>query len=155
MNKRYYLVILLLVNLFACQNVNAPDHHKFFNKILGEWTLDNRPVIEKWTYINKTYKASVMKISGSDKIITEEITILEKEDGVFYAASVKDQNNGEAVLFKLVKISENRAVFENLNHDFPKRITYEFVNENFIKATIEGESEGDKKSITFNYYRSQ
>ena len=122
--------------------------------MIGEWKLEDKPIIEKWSYVDGLFKGSVFAISGADKVITEEIRILENDDGIFYEANVEDQNQGEPVLFKLIISEEYKVIFENKEHDFPQRITYELIDNNKLIATIEGLSHGESKSITFDYSRS-
>jgi hypothetical protein len=51
----------------------------------------------------------------------EQLRIELRDDGVFYIASPSRQ---ETTAFKLVDSGEAHAVFENREHDYPKRITY-------------------------------
>lgn len=123
--------------------------------MIGEWKLKDKPVIEKWSYTDGMFEATVFFISGNEKKITEEIRIVENEAGVFYEANVDDQNQGNSVLFKLIEPAENKIIFENKEHDFPQRITYEFIEKNELIATISGLMNGALKEITFEYTRNQ
>ena len=145
--------ILLLLMIASCQS-NRPEHHKFLNKIIGEWQLEDKPVIEKWIEKDGNYSAKVIVTSGGDKMITEEIRIIENEDGVFYEAHVADQNEGGAVLFELISLKEDKIIFENKAHDFPQRITYYLIDTNELIATIEGKIDGGSKLIDFKYSRN-
>ena len=149
------LWISTILILVSCQTTNQPEHHAFFEKMIGEWKLKDKPVIEKWRYVDGQFLASVFVISGADKKITEEIRIVENADGVFYEANVEDQNKGEPVLFKMILSDENKIIFENKEHDFPQRITYELIDKNHLIAIIEGILDGVLKSIDFNYYRKE
>ena len=146
--------IFTILILVSCQTTNQTAHHEFFNKMIGEWKLEDKPVIEKWSYVDGLFKGSVFVISGADKVITEEIRIIENDDGIFYEANVEDQNQGEPVLFKLILSEENKIIFENKDHDFPQRITYVLIGNNKLIATIEGIVNEGSKSITFNYSRN-
>jgi len=146
--------ILTILILVSCET-NKPAHHHFFEKMIGEWNLLDKPVIEKWRYVNGQFLASVFVISGTDKKITEEIRILENDEGVFYEANVNDQNQGNSVLFKLIELADNKIIFENKEHDFPQKITYEFITENELIATVEGQIDDKFKSIIFNYTKNQ
>jgi hypothetical protein len=76
----------------------------------------------------------------------EFLQIRERDDGIFYIAQ---PNGGTAVLFKLVKINDNEAVFENPQHDFPQRITYQRMIDGSLLAAIEGEEKGKPKRVGF------
>lgn len=51
----------------------------------------------------------------------EQLRIESKDEGVFYIASPSGQ---ETTAFKLVESGKSYAVFENPDHDYPKRISY-------------------------------
>ncbi len=148
-----FLFFTILI-VSSCGIQNKPDHQQFFEKLIGEWQLENMPVVEEWTYVNKQFRASVIVTSGADQMVTEEIQIIENEDGIFYEADVEDQNNGEPVLFKMIFSEKNKIIFENKEHDFPQRITYEFMDDNKLTATIDGMIDGASKSMDFNYSRN-
>ena len=150
------LKLVWLIGVFmSCQNSNAPEHHVFFNKIVGEWKLEDKTVIEKWNYADGTYMGSVFVVSGNDNVITEEIRIIENNKGVFYEAKVNDQNQGESIYFKLILTEDNKVIFENKEHDFPQQITYKLTDTNSLVATIQGIINEESKSIKFNYSRIQ
>lgn len=44
-----------------------------------------------------------------------------------------------SVPFKMVRLEGKKAVFENLEHDFPKRIIYQLRGDGSLAASIEGE----------------
>lgn len=145
--------ILLPLIIVSCQS-NPPEHHQFFNRMIGDWQMKDKPVVEKWTQNDGNYSAVVIVTSGTDKLVTEEIRIIENENGVFYEAHVADQNQGSAVLFKLISSEEQKIIFENKAHDFPQRITYELIEKDKLIATIEGILEGASKSMDFKYFRN-
>ena len=55
--------------------------------------------------------------------------------------------------FKLVKLNESAAVFENLQHDFPQRIAYQRQIDGSLIATLEGEVKGKPKRVEFPMQR--
>ena len=65
-----------------------------------------------------------------------------KGDDLFYIPTVKNQNNGEPVSFKLVSGKNGEFVFENKQHDFPQRIIYRNPNPDSLYARIEGYQQG-------------
>lgn len=155
--KKPSIILIFLVfttlMLSSCVTMNKPDQQLFFEKLLGEWQLEDMPVVEKWTYIDGQFRASVIVTSGADQMKTEEIQIIENEDGVFYEAEVEDQNNGDPILFKMIFSDTNKLIFENKEHDFPQRITYELLDDNKLTATIDGMLDGVSKSMDFKYNR--
>ena len=68
------------------------------------------------------------------------------DDEVFYMAKVK--HNDFPVPFKLTASSANHAVFENSNHDFPKRLEYRLDEEAKLVVTV---SDGAKQSFVIRF----
>lgn len=72
----------------------------------------------------------------------EYLRIEVRPEGLFYVASPMGQG---ATSFRMVASSERRAVFEDPDHDFPKRITY-WREGDALFATAEGEEAGRPRS---------
>lgn len=66
--------------------------------------------------------------------------------GFDYIARPKD---GEETRFLIDSLVGTRAVFENLQHDFPQRIIYEFIPPDQLKARIEGKQNGKPMGMNF------
>src|SRR5215212_204222 len=79
----------------------------------------------------------------------EYLRIEQRADGIFYVAHPKGQCPGTD--FKLSRASATEAVFENPQHDFPKRIIYRKGADDSLIATIDG-GEGSK-AMSFSYRR--
>ena len=77
----------------------------------------------------------------------EYLRIVERPDGVFYIAHPGARSPGTE--FKLTRSAEGEAVFENPQHDFPKRISYRRAADGTLTAAVDG-GEGTK-GITFAY----
>lgn len=64
------------------------------------------------------------------------------------------QPSGQATtVFPLLRISDREAVFENLQHDFPQRVTYAREGEAKLLASIEGTRQGVLRRIGFPMVR--
>lgn len=146
--KIYHFILVFALLFISCQTNNEL---LFFDQIIGEWQLQNQPVIEKWEFKDGLYQSQVMMIRNSDTTITEKIRIIEKDGEYFYEATVMDHNNNSPVLFRIAESNENKVVFENPDHDFPNRITYVLINDKTINATIGGIRDGKNMEIEFNY----
>ena len=81
---------------------------------------------------------------------TEFLRIEETSGGVDYVA--RPAGVGET-RFKLVRASEREAVFENPNHDFPKRIIYRLETGGGLWARVEGDGSEKEKPLDFRYQR--
>lgn len=116
----------------------------------GDWQTapGGRQVDEHWT---APAGGSMLGMSrtvadGTTKEF-EYLRIVERADGVFYVAHPGARSPGTE--FKLTRSSDGEAVFENPQHDFPKRITYKRSSEGTLLAIVDG-GEGTK-AITVPY----
>jgi hypothetical protein len=120
--------------------------------IVGRWenTGGETKSIEHWKKINGSlYEGGSETIKNGEVIFSEKLKIHKIGEEIFYIADVK--HNPAPVMFKLASLNDNCAVFENPEHDFPKKITYKNENSN-LHAWIEGPGKnGDLKKIDFYF----
>ena len=57
------------------------------------------------------------------------------------------------VVFHAAKVSSSDVVFENPEHDFPKRIGYRLVSPDSLEAWVDGGADGPEKRISYPYRR--
>ena len=75
--------------------------------------------------------------------------IEERNGEVYYVPTVKTQNAGKAVEFKMTYSTDKEWVFENPQHDFPQKITYTMITGDSLVAEISGTIEGQLRSEKF------
>ena len=68
---------------------------------------------------------------------------LTREGGIVYLASPAGRN--PPTVFPAIVLEENRAVFENPEHDFPQRIEYRLYEEETLVVTI-SMADGSKRT---------
>lgn len=117
----------------------------------GKWKmeLNSNAVYEEWKIENETEltgKSYTIKNGLQD--IDEVLYIKKFADTWAYVAVPEGQN---ITLFKLVKYSFNKFVFENEEHDFPQRIIYEFNDDGKLTASVEGKVDGILKRKEFSF----
>ena len=106
---------------------------------------------EQWTKLEAGSMLGMSRTIANGKTMFHEfLQIRDRADGVFYIAQ---PNGGTAVPFKLVKVNDNEALFENPQHDFPQRILYQRQNDGSLIAAIEGEEKGKPKRVDFSMKR--
>lgn len=103
---------------------------------------------EEWKVINDDLFEGGSKTIKEGKVIFSESLKIEKTaDGIYYVADVA--HNPAPVKFKLTSVTDTSAVFENPDHDFPKKITY-LLEEGNLHAFIEGPGkDGNIKKVDF------
>jgi hypothetical protein len=104
--------------------------------------------------MNKNYlqnKGYIIK--GSDTVVNERVALTKTKEGVFYTSTVEEQNNKQPIAFKMTKAENNLFVFENPQHDFPKRIVYKFITADSLHAFVDDGNDDSKKRQHFYYKR--
>jgi hypothetical protein len=138
--------------------------------ILCGWTTRQTNEIKKaeWligTWENKTQRGSIYEtwvrvsddefsgmsyiIKEKDTVVFENIRLVQKQDGLYYIPTVKNQNDGLPVRFTSKTISETQLVFENPEHDFPQIISYTKITSDSLVAEISGAKNGQEQKQTF------
>ncbi|MDH3697067.1 MAG: DUF6265 family protein [Flavobacteriaceae bacterium] len=132
--------ICILCLLLACSE-NKLSRVDF---IIGTWKMEGKEQYENWELSNnKQLIGYSYKFKDSQKIITETLSIKILENTVIFEATVPDQNEGKTIPFTLNNEIKDYLSFENIDHDFPKKIQYKRISENEIEVTVLGdEGEG-------------
>lgn len=124
----------------------------------GRWVMKTKKgsIGEEWIRVGRNYLQSKgYSVKGTDTTITERVALRNTKDGIFYTSTVEEQNQKLPIPFKLTVVNDNVFVFENPQHDFPKRICYKLVNKDSIHAWIDDGSVNSKKRSNFFYSRVQ
>lgn len=130
---------ITLVTLFS---FTKKDSRHDLNFLVGTWKMENKENYETWKAINETeLEGSSYKIRAEKKTMTEHLSIKEVEGKVIYTAKVLNQNNAQPIDFVLNKEVKNKISFENLNHDFPKKIQYTKLDDTTLFVEVLGENE--------------
>jgi len=77
----------------------------------------------------------------------EKLSIIIDHSEIFYVAEVS--HNSGPVKFRLTSGSDDVFIFENPEHDFPQKITYDLSNSDHLLAIIEAVKNGKTKRIEF------
>ena len=87
------------------------------------------------------------------KVLEYEFTLLRQEPNgdIFYIASPSKQTE---TAFKLTSLRDGEAVFENPQHDFPKKIVYARQADGSLLAAIEGPGrDGKPRRVEYPFKR--
>ena len=148
MLKLILVTVCLLVS-FTSQTTTIAD----LAWIAGDWQTASggrRQIEEHWTGVaGGTMMGMSRTVAGEKTVEFEYLRIEQRADGIYYVAHPKARC--PATDFKLSKASATEAVFENPQHDFPKRIIYRKTGDDSLTASIDG-GEGSK-AMTFSFTR--
>ncbi len=149
-------IIWALSCLMAC--ASGPSKMERVSEILGTWEM-NTPdgnIYEVWEKVSETeYAGRSFMIAGSDTIPFETVQLLEKDGMLSYIPTVKEQNGGEPVPFKEEKWTDQGVIFANSGHDFPQKISYQWISPDSLVAEISGIQDGKTKSETYAFKRKK
>lgn len=143
--------ILILTLLFLCllsdktfsQNTEYPIH-----LFLGGFTFatERDTTVEIWDFVTDSIIVgrTIFYYEGGG-FLAETMRLTYINDKLNYCATIMEQDpenpEGE-ICFELKLYTPKVFTFENLKHDFPKRIIYDFSGYRNVKARIEGDTSG-------------
>lgn len=131
--KRLALVLLLALPIFAA-DAKIDD----LSFMAGHWAGDG--IDEVWLAPQANMMVGMNRTIVKGRASFEFFRIIVKPDG---GISYMTQPGGRpAVEFKLTELGDQRVVFSNPEHDFPKRIIYD-LRDGELCARIEGEKPTD------------
>ncbi len=143
-------ILFFIVYIFISIKVSGQALPEFF---IGTWKVENEDTYEEWEMVNASeYAGSSYKIKDGKKVVSENLTLRSSEKSVIYTATVLNQNQGKGIEFTLNQINENIFSFENLNHDFPKKIIYEKITDRHIYVQVLG---NENKGFSFDMFKEK
>ena len=140
------IVSLISMAMISSHQENPIDQARW---LLGEW-VSKTGVHEQWQRQRETsFSGRSFFMNGKDTMVMETIQLEQRGNDLFYIPTVKNQNGGQPVPFKMTKISAGELVFENPDHDFPQKISYTKVGMDSLHAEISGTINGKERSKLF------
>lgn len=145
---------LLAVPAAAFSQAPAAEPAKSISElawIAGDWQTapgGRAQIEEHWTQpAGGTMIGMGRTIAGDKTVEFEYLRLEQRSDAIYYVAHPKARSPGTD--FKLTRLTAQEAVFENPQHDFPKRIIYRKNPAGSLTASIDA-GEGTK-SQSFSY----
>ncbi len=120
--------------------------------LLGTWenNTNRGTIFESWEKVSDTsFSGKSYIIKENDTLVFETISLIEKNDNLFYIPAVKNQNQGLPVTFELTNQTETEMIFENPYHDFPQVISYTKISHGSLLAVISGTKNGQFRKQNF------
>ncbi len=151
---KYAFVLLLIVVLIAFRTQETGFERLYI--LEGSWKTETSrgAIYEEWKKESATLmKGKSYKLKDADTLLLENISLRRNGKDVFYIPVTINQNNQKPVKFKMASSVNNKFVFENPAHDYPKRIVYEIVNADSVHAFIDDGNDASGKRMHFYYSR--
>jgi hypothetical protein len=115
----------------------------------GAWraTAPRATVEERWTPPAANAMLGLSRTLQDGRMTAFEfLRIVEREDGIFYVAQPGGRPPTE---FKLTAYDGRVALFENPQHDYPRRIAYRRNDDGTLGATIDAGPGSEATTFTF------
>ncbi len=133
--------LVLITCLLAC--ISCIKQNTQNDWLLGKWKKsdDNTQKLtyEYWTKKNDSIFLGHGFILQNNDTIWQEKILLHKQASNWYL-DISTPENKNTVRFKLISKQQNKLVFENKTHDFPKTISYWKANDK-LYATVANETQ--------------
>lgn len=116
----------------------GPSDMELLSWMLDRWISSNGETTsyEHWERTSDTlFTGGSETVKNGDTVFSEKLKLVYEDGNIFYVADVS--HNPAPVKFTATYLTDTLVTFENPDHDFPKKITYEQVNGN-LHASIEG-----------------
>jgi len=122
-----------------------------FEWLVGMWEgIQGQGIYhEEWVMKSETELSGKAYLINKGEIKNSEILKIHISGGnIFYTADVS--HNPDPVSFKLTSQNNNIFIFENPEHDFPQKITYERKDNDSLLAVVEAVKDGKTRKIEYN-----
>lgn len=143
-------IFLLSTNLYSQEKITKKD----FKWLTGSWQMKQGKltIAENWKEgKDSTFIGEGFVIKGNDTIVREQMRIDKMGNFWVFIAQV---NNNNPVLFTLKAGSNAQELeFENMEHNNPQRVVYEFVSEKKLHARTEADIKGKEEVDEYEYTR--
>lgn len=138
---RGYLIFSILIFTVSSGFGQISDKtlDQITNLFAGTWKTEGKENYEKWEKTDSAFKGKGYNIKNNQEKITEYFEIKNINGKIYYMATVPNQNNGATVKFVLTKWDNDEFVFENPEHDFPKKIIYKKLSDREMFVQVLGQ----------------
>ena len=117
--------------------------------ITGCWnrTEAGRELAEQWMAPRGGTMIGMSRMVGDGRTLSYEYMRIEEDDGRLTFTAIPSGQSETS--FESTKITGRMVTFENLEHDFPQRITYRWKTDSELLVILEGERNGESRSTRF------
>ena len=155
---RKLLLPLAVVLLSLAAHAQAPAAKptlQDFAWLAGHWRIEqgDRVIDEHWMAPAGELMMGMGRNVQAGKVREYEFTLLRQEPNgdILYVASPSKQ---QETAFKLTSLRDGEAVFENPEHDFPKKVIYARQPDGSLLAAIEGPGrDGKTRRVEYPFKR--
>lgn len=153
------LTAISVLTLGGCDEPASPpiDGLSFpLERLAGKWQDMNRDnaFYEEWNQMDgSSLSGTGYVMSSSDTVFIERLEIKPIDSDLYYIVGLSSNQRDETVKFKMTEATAKRIVFENPQHDFPKKITYELMPDSGLQVHLNGHEAGQYTEIHFSFVK--
>jgi Domain of unknown function (DUF6265) len=150
------LIFFLAVFLLAMRKKDSMEPFKW---VLGDWKMERKSGVltESWKEVNDSSyegKSYITSKAGENKML-EEMQLIYRQKKYHFISAVPGQNKELPVSFLINTISSGHFLAENPEHDFPRRISYQFMKPDSLHAWIDGGPANADQRVDFYFSRKK
>lgn len=148
-------VLVVLLPITAQEETSKKENFKKLLALEGSWKMASKKgfIVESWKRkSDQALEGMSYRINGTDSVLMERIDLYFNKAGMYFVPSTANQNNPRPVVFTLSSANNQMYIFENPEHDFPKRIVYHMISADSLHAYID--DGGSRKRANF-YFKKQ
>ncbi|MEM8933092.1 MAG: DUF6265 family protein [Acidobacteriota bacterium] len=140
--RRQAIGMIALLTLFAGPWMTADEASSACSSladidwIVGRWVAEDGSSGESWTRVSPSTFEGVGRVGSTE----ESLRLVEMSGQVFFLAKV--DHNPMPTPFHATTCSAEQAVFENPEHDFPRRLDYQRDGDSLTVTVSDGETRG-------------
>jgi hypothetical protein len=133
--------LCILSMLLSCSSNKPTVQLHDMEWLIGTWQAvsGNQALVETWTKSSSnTISGNLEEKSTNGAPYHENLSIRQLPDGITLVSNTGGQN----VVYHLSDSNKDSLVFENPEHDFPKKLTYIHKETKMMLVLVEGKLEG-------------
>lgn len=151
--------ILIFCGVYLLMANKGEDAMEPFKWLLGDWQSERKSglLTESWKQVNDSSyegKSYMTSKAGENKML-EEMQLIYRQKKFHFISIVPGQNKELPVSFLIKTISSGQLLAENPDHDFPRRISYQFMKPDSLHAWIDGGLANVEQRVDFYFSRKK
>ncbi len=142
--RQFFLIACVFTPaLLSAQIDNPKAIFRELRGLDGTWFMptDRGDRLEVWHIVDDssmTGRGLRIRPENGDTITLETMRLERRDTNIFYTVIVRGQNQNQPVTFKMTQADWDGYLFENPEHDDPKKIRYLLLGNRELQVTTEG-----------------
>ncbi|MBO9729876.1 MAG: hypothetical protein J7623_14660 [Chitinophaga sp.] len=153
-SKSLLLLLFLVAGSFRVAGQVNPADFRILDKLAGTWSMHTRKstIVESWSKLNdSTWSGKTWRIIGADSALQQTMQLVRRNNEIYFLPVYAGHQPQTPVRLRLRVLKPIGFVAEDLNNDFPKKITYRFKDARHLEARVEGTRDGTIEEYIFQY----